>query len=62
MFEEYTASTVDQTLAKGDLLLLSLLLFSLLIVTVVVAVLLRLKRKKNLYSYGYSDTYNNCDV
>ena len=45
MFEEYTASTVDQILAKGDLLLLSLL-FSLLIVTVVVAVLLRLKRKK----------------
>ena len=61
MFEEYTASTVDQILAKGELLLLSLL-FSLLIVTVVVAVLLRLKRKKNLYSYGYSDTYNNYDV
>ena len=42
MFDQYTASTVDQILAKGDLLLLSLL-FSLVIVTVIVAVLVRFK-------------------
>ena len=42
MFEQYMASTVDQILAKGDLLLRSLL-FSLVIVTVIVVVLVRFK-------------------
>ena len=52
MFEQYTASTVDQILAKGDLLLLSLF-FSLVIVTVIVAVLVRFKcKKKSVYIHA----------
>ena len=44
MFEQFTASIVHQILAKGDLLLLSIL-FSLVIVTVIVEVLVRLTFK-----------------